>query len=343
MFIGFLTPDWRCGKDILMKRLNGVLGQVCFGLTKVEIWSCSILIAAMLALAIANDVRAGENTFIVGFPEDNMANDWRAAQVRELASELAKHSNIRFLQSDAGGQISRNLQDIEDMVDAGAKLLFLGPRDSKLLTPVVKKLHGQGIHIVLLTRRIESNDFDSYISPNDFNIARAAGAYLGKHLGGKGRVLMLEGVPSATTAIQRSAGFRKALEDFPDMRVVTVKTGNYSRTGGLSATESALKDGIVFDAIFSHNDAMAAGSRLALRAAGIDPRSVPTIGIDYLQETRDAIRKGEQLASFTYPTCGKEGARVAVDILNGKTVPKYIEVPSQIVTRENVESVSPIF
>jgi ABC-type sugar transport system substrate-binding protein len=190
MFIGFLTPDWRCGKDILMKRLNGVLGQVCFGLTKVEIWSCSILIAAMLALAIANDVRAGENTFIVGFPEDNMANDWRAAQVRELASELAKHSNIRFLQSDAGGQISRNLQDIEDMVDAGAKLLFLGPRDSKLLTPVVKKLHGQGIHIVLLTRRIESNDFDSYISPNDFNIARAAGAYLGKHLGGKGRVLM---------------------------------------------------------------------------------------------------------------------------------------------------------
>jgi len=303
--------------------------------------------ALFLAMALwglfAGAAFSAEKKWMVGFPEDNMANDWRAAQVRELAREFSKYPNVRFLTSDAGGNVTRNVQQIEAMVRQGADLLFLGPRDARLMSVVAKRVRSQGVRIILLTRRIESDDFDTYISPNDFKIAQQAADYLARHLGGKGRILMIEGVPTTTTAKQRSAGFRKGLEASPGVRLVATKTGHYSRAGGIRAMEAAIREGGRFDAVFSHNDAMAAGARMALRAAGIDPRTVPMVGIDYIREARDAIRKGEQLASFTYPTCGKEGARAAMQILKGTAVPRRIDVPARIVTMENVEQVEPIF
>jgi len=107
--------------------------------------------------------------------------------------------------------------------------------------------------------------------------------------------------------------------------------------------EKLRTQGKTFDAIYAHNDAMAAGARFALKQAGIDPASVPTVGIDFLPETREAILRGEQLASFTYPTCGKVGVKAALDLLNGKTVPRNIAVPSVIVTRKNVEHISTVY
>jgi ribose transport system substrate-binding protein len=88
---------------------------------------------------------------------------------------------------------------------------------------------------------------------------------------------------------------------------------------------------------------MAAGARLALKAAEIHPGSIPIVGIDYIPEARDAILSGEQTASFTYPTCGAKGAEIAVRILRGETVPRLIEVPSIQVTRENAEHIEPVF
>jgi len=88
---------------------------------------------------------------------------------------------------------------------------------------------------------------------------------------------------------------------------------------------------------------MAAGARLALMGAGIDPKSIPLVGIDYIPEAREAIRAGEQYASFTYPTCGDVGADIALRILRGEAVPRQIEVPSQMVTQDNVDQVESIF
>jgi ribose transport system substrate-binding protein len=122
-----------------------------------------------------------------------------------------------------------------------------------------------------------------------------------------------------------------------------VKDGNYLRGDAIHATEQALAEGIRFDAIYAQSDSMAAGARLALQKAGIDPRDKLIVGIDYISEARDAIRRGEQTASFLYPTCAAETAQAVLDILHGKTVPSRITVNTLLITRDNVEQVAPIF
>lgn len=301
------------------------------------------MIITLLAITgLAAQATAADPEFIIGFPEDNMSNVWRAAQMNEIRDELAKHPNVKFIMADAGGDVSKNIADIEAMAAEGVDLLFLGPRNPDAIGLVVSRLRKQGVHIVLLTRKLNSDDYDTFISPDDFKIGYEAALFLAEHLGGNGIVLTLEGVPTTTTAIRRKSGFLAGLMNYPSIRIIS-KVADYSQAKAIKVIEGALADGLKFDAIYAHNDAMAAGARMALRKKGIDPGSIPTIGIDFLQETKQAIIKGEQLASFTYPTCGKAGVAAALDILRGKHVPRFIPVPFQLITRDNAGEVESIF
>lgn len=300
------------------------------------------LLLLTLLIAFSFSAFAKQPEFIIGFPEDNMSNDWRAAQMKEIKNELRKYPNVRFLMSDAAGSISKNVFDIEDMVSKGAQLLFLGPKNPAVIAPIAEKLRKKGVRIILLTRKLNTEDYDVFISPDDFKIAYEAGLYIANHLKGKGRVLMLEGVRTTTTSIRRKGGFLAGLQNYGGIKVLK-RSANYSRTEAILMVENLLKQGVKFDAIYAHNDAMAAGARFALKQAGIAPSSIPTISIDFLPETREAIIKGEQLASFTYPTCGKVGVAAAIKLLTGKQVPRYISIPSKLVTIENVKETPTIY
>ena len=64
--------------------------------------------------------------------------------------------------------------------------------------------------------------------------------------------------------------------------------------------------------------------------------------IDHEIDKRAYIGENEP-ASFTYPTCGKQGVATALDILNGKKVARFIPVPFQLVTRDNVNEIKTIY
>ena len=127
------------------------------------------------------------------------------------------------------------------------------------------------------------------------------------------------------------------------MKIAAVVPGNYLRADALKAMEDVLERGVEFDAIFAQSDSMASGARLALKKAGRDPGKIPIVGFDYIPESREAIRRGEQRASFVYPTCAEETAKVVADILGGGKVPKRVLVPSRLVTPANVDRVETVF
>ncbi|HEY9163617.1 MAG TPA: substrate-binding domain-containing protein [Magnetovibrio sp.] len=297
----------------------------------------------VLGAPLIQGAQAQEKVFTIGFPQDNMSNDWRRAQVMAVKEVLDQHANVKFIYTDAQGDTAKNIQDIEDMVDQGIDLLMVSPRDAQAMTPVIANVHSRGIPVVLLTRRIIGNSYTTFVSADDAKIAAKAAAYMSETLNGNGNILVLQGVPSATTAIKRTEGFVNEIANHPGMKIVAVKPADYLRAEAIKAVEQALEAGLEFNAIYAQSDSMAAGARLALQATGIDPKSKLIVGIDYIPESREAIRQGLQAASFTYPTASKEAAEAALKILNGESVPKEIEVPSQIVTKDNVEAVDTVF
>jgi len=301
------------------------------------------LASAMAIIFIHSGAMAQDKTFTIGFPQDNMSNDWRRAQVMAVKAVLDQHPNVKFIYTDAQGDTAKNIQDIEDLVDQGIDLLMISPRDGQAMTPVIGHVHASGIPVVLLTRRILSDTYTTFVSADDAKIAANAAKFIAQKLNGKGKVMVLQGVPTASTAKKRTEGFLSEIAKHPGIKVVAVKPANYLRAEAIKMVDQALEQGIAFDAIYAQSDSMAAGARLALSTAGIDPKTKLIVGIDYIPEAREAIRQGQQAATFTYPTAGKEGAEAALEILAGKTVDKEIEVPSQMVTKDNVETVPPVF
>lgn len=311
---------------------------------KISIYIVSVLLSAILMGSVLSPaIHAEEKTFLVGFAQDNMAGGWRAQQVFGLERALKKHPSIKFIFTDAHGEISKAITDIERLHDKGIDLLVVSPQNSSLLSPVISAVYKSGIPVVLLTRQIQNNDYTTFIAPDDYNISRMAADEISKSLNGEGRVVIIQGLPGASTVIDRTRGFLDQLKNHDGIKVSAIKDGNYVRADAIKAMADILENNIEFDAVFSHSDSMAIGVRIALRAFNIDPKTVPIVSIDYITQAKDAILAGEQVASFTYPTSAVEASDVIWDILHGKPVEKKIIIPSVKVTAVNVNKIEPVF
>jgi ribose transport system substrate-binding protein len=282
--------------------------------------------------------------YLVAFAQDTMANDWRAAQVRDLQSALAAHPDIEFVFSDAKGDTARQVQDIENFAARGVDVLITSPRDAELMREPIARVYRRGIPVILLSRRVSGEEFTHFVTADNRAIARQAAQYLARRLNGKGNILMLQHIPTSTPGQLRTEGFLEELKNHPGLKVVAIKRADSQRALAIQKVEEALAEKLQFDAIYAQSDSMAMGAILALKMAGRDPKQIPITGIDYISEARTAIRNGELDASFTYPTFGREGAEAAVTLLRGgKPAAREVVVRSITVTRDNVERIQPIF
>jgi len=295
-----------------------------------------------LILLLGITLYAGER-FKIGFPQDDMSNEWRAAQVFEAKKVFDALGNVEFIYSDAKGHTATQLLNTKKMIDEGIDLLMISPKDSEALRPAIEEAYDKGIPVVVLTRAIEGDKYTTFIGPNDYEIAKEAAQKLAESIDFRGDVVVLQGVISSTTAQKRTEGFMQEITKYGDINVIKVLPANYKRADAAIMLATELAEGLRFDAIFSQSDSMASGARATLERFDIDPKTIKIIGIDYIKEAQTAIKEGKQLGSFTYPTCGKEGAEAAMKILNKQSVPKKIEVKSNYIDISGIESNKPIF
>jgi len=281
---------------------------------------------------------------VVAFAQDTMSNDWRAAQVRDLQQALAKRPDIEFVFSDAGGDTARQVQDIENFAARGVDILITSPRDAELMREPIARVHRRGIPVILLSRRVSGEEFTHFVTADNRAIARQAAQYLARRLNGKGRILVLQHIPTSTPGQLRTEGFLDELKKHPGLEIAAIKRADSQRALAIQKIEEALAEKLPFDAIYAQSDSMALGAIMALKKAGRNMKDLPITGIDFISEARAAIRAGDLAASFTYPTFGREGAEAALKLIDGgKIATRERIVPSITVTRDNVERVEPIF
>ena len=282
-----------------------------------------------------------EKSYVVGFVQDSLENSWRVAQVEQFKAALSVYDDIVVKVVESGGSTALQIANIEEMAGSGIDLLVTSPRDAEAMTPVIRAVYRRGTPVVLLSRGVEGPDYTAYLHPDDYAIGQASARFIAKKLKGEGTVLMLKGVPRATTAINRSGGFMAVIKQYPKIKVIE-RTANYLSGDAIKETEEVILRTIP-DAVYAQNDAMAIGAIMALKAHGIDPKKLVITGIDYISDVKELIQKGELDVTFTYPTAGKEGAKAVRKILDGKKVVKEVIIDSVMITRENIGQYKPVF
>jgi ribose transport system substrate-binding protein len=174
----------------------------------------------------------------------------------------------------------------------------------------------------------------TYVGSDDYRLARDIAAYLFTHIAGKGDVVILEGVPAAVTSRERLRGFRDAAREWPGIRLVATRAGDFQRTTAGRVMTGLLAEFPRLDGILAANDEMALGALEALEAAG---RRVPLVGVNAIPEAIAAIKNGKLLATvdFDAMAISSIATEAAIRHLRGERIPAEIILPVEIVDATN--------
>ena len=133
-----------------------------------------------------------------------------------------------------------------------------------------------------------------------YRMVKWAGEYL-KSIGRdeEVNVVIMEGTTGASAQVDRTAGNLKALEEYPNMKLVGQQSGNFTRAEGQAVMESWLKSIDKIDVLFAQNDDMALGAIDAIKAAGLVPgQDIIIVGCDSVKAAFEAIVAGDMNATI---------------------------------------------
>ena len=221
---------------------------------------------------------------------------------------------------------SRSLKDRPDVV------IFI-PVDDVAMIDSVKKLNEAKIPVVLVSNPLPGQ-FVTYVGADDYEIGYREARYLFEKLGGKGKIVIIEGTPAAPTNRERVRGYKRALGEFPGIEVLGSGIGNYQQPDARRVMAKFLTDYPQIDAVLSANDGMALGALEALKEAG---RSAIVIGINGILPAVKQIETGAILASvdFNMFKIGCTATRAAVRYLQHEPLPEKVMLPAEIIDKTN--------
>ena len=132
---------------------------------------------------------------------------------------------------------------------------------------------------------------------------------------------LLNGILGQTSTTNRTASVLKALEDggINATEASAPLACDYDRAKAIDKISPLLTAGTEFDCIISNNDAMALGAIEAMKSLGMDPTSVPIVGIDCTPDGAAAVASGEMYMTVFQNAKGQgSGAmQAAINLLNG--------------------------
>ena len=232
--------------------------------------------------------------------------------------------------------IPEQMSEIDDIIVKKPDAIVMVPVDYKAMVPGIDKINAAGIPVVNVTDRSAGGTFVSFVGANDHDIALQTGRELLKAMGGKGDVIIVEGVRGTLTSADRVRGFKDAIKEFPNVRLVDSQPGNYQRLQANQVMENLLQANPGVGGVMAANDAMAAGVIDALADAG---SQALVVGINGTKEAVDAIKAGKMLATGDYNGFlqGCIGTMIAIRSLRHDPVPAVVTLPATVVDKTNLK------
>lgn len=307
---------------------------ICLSIT--IIFTVTLIILTIQLYKTSSD---NKKTFIIGMSQANLYEPWRIYMNKEIEEEVKKHSNIKIIFKDAGGDTEKQKRDIEDLINFGADLLIVSINDSKQLTTTVRKAY-ESIPVIILDRAVDGYDYTLYIGSDAKSIGIQAGELAGELAGdSKINVIEVQGLLGSSTDKEITSGFKESINKHKNVTIDRTIVGNWQKNEAQDKLEQILNEDKNVNVIFAHSDYMALGAYYA--TLNTDSKNIKIIGVDGLEGREggiELVKKGILQGTFTCKTGGKEAVEYATKILNKeKDIPKKILLECNKITKETLK------
>jgi ribose transport system substrate-binding protein len=251
--------------------------------------------------------------------------------LRDGAVDKAKELGIDLIVVDAQDKPSKQLNDIEDLIQQKVDLIIVNPTDSDAIVTAIEEANKAGIPVITVDRAANGGKVVAHIASDNVLGGAMAAKFIAEMLNGKGKVVELVGVPGTSAARDRGLGFETELKKYPGLVLVAKQTANFNRAEGLTVMENLLEAYPDIDAVFAQNDEMALGAIEAIKAAGKLDKII-VVGFDAIPDAIEAVKKGEMEATIAQQPylMGQLAVQKAFEYLETSSI--YIPVELKLVT-----------
>lgn len=278
-----------------------------------------------------------EKKFVIGFSQCISTDAWRQAMHEEMLRELSFYPNLELIIKDAEGNNELQIEQIKEFQALGIDLLIVSPNESQPITPVVTEVFQSGVPVIVVDRKINSNQYTAYVGGNNYEIGYSVGQYIKNLTPDSLEILEIWGLKGSSPAIDRHQGLVSSLGG-----EATIKyriDGEWERNIAKEKLRSFLQTNPAasFNVIFGHNDVMAISASEVCKELGYD--HIKVIGVDALPGPLagiQAVSDGVLHASFFYPTGGDKAIEIAWKILSKDSFEKENILQTAAVDSSNV-------
>jgi len=240
---------------------------------------------------------------------------------------------------DGNYDVNTQLGHFENMIAQKFDAIIFSPVDIDAMAVAVDKAAAAGVPVFGVNTRVKSDKLTSYIGSNDVNAGEIEMTWMAEKLGGKGNIVILEGPIGSSAQVQRKEGIHNILAKYPDIKVLSEKTANWSRAEGLTLMENWLQAFAgKIDGVVGQNDEMALGAIKALEGKGLKDK-IPVVGVDAISDALKSLKEGKLNATVFQDAQG-QGAMsvdVAVKFLKGEKIEKEYWIPFELVTPDKAD------
>ncbi|MFE4706849.1 sugar ABC transporter substrate-binding protein [Peribacillus simplex] len=268
--------------------------------------------------------------------------DWFTYLINGMEEYDEQHDNVKVDMVDAKNDSGKQMSQVETMIAQGVDAIVLNPVDTAAISPLIDTANEANIPVVVVNRMPDEDAMKkiyAFVGSESLEGGTIQMEKVAEVLDGKGNVAIMNGTLGHDSVVKRTKGNKDVIEKYPDMNIVREATADYQRSQGMTLMENWIQSGGEIDAVVANNDEMAIGAIMALEESG-KRGDIIVAGIDGTEDGLDYVKQGK-LNVTTFQDGygqGQSAIETAMKAVNGEKIEnKFVNVPFELVTKENVE------
>ncbi len=288
-------------------------------------------------IVLSSNAFGDKKKIVMGFSQLGAESEWRVACTRSI-QQSAKDFGIELIFSDAQQKQQNQIAAIRSFIARKVDVIGMTCIVESGWGPVLREAKAAHIPIIMIDRGSDEKDtslWTTLIGSDFVAEGEKTAKWLGTYLKSKGiddgkkqiNIDELQGTVGSAPAIDRKKGFEKVMNaEHPNWKIVRSQSGNFTDAEGKAVMQAFLKADKKVQVLFAHNDQMALGAIQAIEEAGLKPgKDITIVSIDGVKGAFVAMMAGKLNASIECnPLLGPQLMQAAIDLMDGKTLPKYI-------------------
>jgi len=269
-----------------------------------------------------------------------IGNAWRTEMI-QMARAYVKQPHVAPLIKDftlvsSGQDVATQIAQMDNMIASGADAIILNAATPTGFDAVIRRAADAGIIVVSFDNIVTSPDA-VLVNEDQVEFGRVMAEDLVKRLGGKGNVVMVTGVPGTSVDRDRTKGAKEVFSKYPDIKIVAEVVGMW---------DDGVAQKVMADVLATQEDIdgvwVQAGTTGVVKAFMDAGRPfVPIAG-----EAENGFRKlmaehrDEGLVGISVgqsPGLVAVSIQAALELLQGKELPRVISVPLPVATSEDLK------